>query len=184
MKKFFLLFSVFALLGMLSCKQEKEDPLSKKIMGIESLAELGTVEYTVTKVIKAQDDLWYKYGDRKILYSSVAYIKAGIDLQDFSMNNVTFDKETKSVFVTLPKARVLSFNMPMEKIRCVFSKTSGTRKDFTIEESRNLYEQAEKAIREDIPNMGILQDAENNAKGFFRVLLSQLGFENITIKFE
>ena len=183
MKKLILLMCGLALLGMFSCKP-KEDPINKKIMGLESMAELGTVEYTVTKIIKANDPKWYKHGERKILFSSVAYIKAGIDMQEFSMNNVTYDKEAKSVSVVLPRAKVLSFNMPPEKIDLVFCETSGARKDFTIEETNDLKIQAENSIREDIPNMGILQDAENNAKGFFKVLLTQLGFEIITIKFE
>lgn len=153
-------------------------------MGLESMAELGTVEYTVTKIIKANDVLWYKHGYRKILFSSVAYIKAGIDMQEFSMNNVTFNKEEKSVSVILPKAKLLSFNMPPEKIHVVFEEITGARDDFSVEETNDLKIQAENAIREDIPNLGILQDAENNAKGFFKVLLTQLGFEIITIKFE
>lgn len=183
MKKLVLLMSCLALVCLFSCKPKEESP-NKKIMGLESMAELGTVEYTITKIIKANDPKWYKNGDRKILFSSVAYIKAGIDMQEFSMSNVTFDKETKTVSVVLPKAKVLSFNMPPEKIHIVFSETSGARKDFTVEETNDLKIQAENSIREDIPNMGILQDAENNAKGFFKVLLTQLGFEIITIKFE
>lgn len=184
MKKLVLFISGLALLGMFSCKPKEDDSLNKRIMGIESTGELGTVEYTITKIIKANDQKWYKNGDRKILFTSEAYVKAGVDLQEFSMNNVTINKEEKTVSVVLPKAKVLSFNMPPEKIDIVFSNISGSRKDFSIEEMNDLKIQAENAIREDIPNMGILQDAENNAKGFFRVLLTQLGFETITIKFE
>lgn len=170
-------------MGLHSCKPE-EDSINKKIMGIESMAELGTVEYTVTKIIKANDAAWYRYGDRKILFSSVAYLKAGIDMQEFSMNNVTINKEENSINVILPKAKLLSFNMPPDKIHEIFNETTGTRSEFTPEEINDLKIQAENAIRKDIPNLGILQDAENNAKGFFKVLLTQLGFEIITIKFE
>lgn len=184
MKKLVLFISGLALLGMFSCKPKEKDSLNKRIMGLETMAELGTVEYTVTKIIKANDPKWYKNGERKILFNSEAYIKAGIDMQEFSMNNVTFNKEEKTVSVVLPRAKVLSFNMPPEKIHVAFSEVSGSRKEFTIEETNELKIQAENAIREDIPNMGILQDAENNAKGFFKVLLTQLGFEVITIKFE
>ncbi len=184
MKKTIFLLVGLVLLSMFSCKPKDEDSLNKRIMGLESMAELGTVEYTVTKIIKANDASWYRYGDRKILFSSVAYLKAGIDMQEFSMNNVVFNKEEKSVTVTLPKAKLLSFNMPPEKIHQIFNETTGARGEFTPEEINDLKIQAENAIRADIPNLGILQDAENNAKGFFKVLLTQLGFEIITIKFE
>ena len=79
-------------MGLHSCKPE-EDSINKKIMGIESMAELGTVEYTVTKIIKANDAAWYRYGDRKILFSSVAYLKAGIDMQE--LINLSLDQSRK-----------------------------------------------------------------------------------------
>ena len=42
----------------------------------------------------------------------------------------------------------------------------------------------ENDIKADIPNMGIIEDAQENAKLFFKALFSQLGYENINIKFE
>ena len=184
MKKLILIVSCLALISLFSCKPAEEDLTSKRIMAVESMAELGTVEYTVTKIIKANDAVWYRYGDRKILFSSEAYLKAGIDMQEFSMDKVTINKEANAVTVILPKAKLLSFNMPPDKIHEVFNETTGLRGEFTPEEINDLKTQAENAIREDIPNLGILQEAENNARGFFKVLLTQLGFEIITIKFE
>ena len=174
-----------ALLGMFSCKPTREDMLNEKVKGLgKSVSELGTVEYTIVKVIKLDDDAWFKYGDRKILFSSTAYLKAGIDLQEFDSNNVTVDEKNNSVTVILPKAKLLSFNMPPELIQQEFITTTGWRGSFSPEEKNAIKVQAENDIRADIPNLGILQDAEKNAKGFFEVLLGQFGFETITINFE
>jgi len=185
MKKLFLLISGLVLLGLFSCKPSREDQLNEKVKGLgKSVTELGTVEYTIVKVIKLDDDVWFKYGDRKILFSSTAYLKAGIDLQDFKPENVKIDEKSNSVTVTLPKAQLLSFNMPVELIQQEFCTATGWRGNFLPEEKNVIKIQAENAIRDDIPNLGILQDAENNAKGFFEVLLGQFGFETININFE
>lgn len=53
--------------------------MNEKIHNLENMAELGTVEYTVKKIIKADDCVWYKFGDRKILFSSVAYLNAALE---------------------------------------------------------------------------------------------------------
>ena len=41
----------------------------------------------------------------------------------------------------------------------------------------------EKDIRDDVPNLGILDDAEQNVKEIFTALLSQMGFQFININF-
>ena len=73
--------------------------------------------------------------------------------------------------------------MPPEEAKLAYEKVSLTRFDFTAQERNLLLQQGEADIRADVPNMGILQDAEKNATAFFKSLLSQMGFETITIKF-
>lgn len=182
MKQIVILCTFLCLL--LSSCQSKEDLLSKKIQKMASCAELGTVEYTVTKIIKASDDAWYKYGDRKILFTCTAFLKAGIDLNNISKDNVKINSFSKSIDVVLPKAKLLSFNMPPELIEEKFSQVSGLRFSFTPEEKQDLKVQGEKAILEDLDNLGILKEAEKNATEFFNAFLSRSGYETINIKFE
>lgn len=148
------------------------------------MSELGTVEYTIKKIIKADDAIWYKYGDRKILYQSTAYLKAGIDMSGFKSEDVKLDKENGTISVTFPQAKVLSFNMPLDEIKLEYCRVSGFRQNFTPEERLDLKQQAEAAIREDIPNMGILNDAEKNAKEFFSAMFSQFGYDTINVEFK
>ena len=157
--------------------------MNEKIHNLENMAELGTVEYTVKKIIKADDCVWYKFGDRKILFSSVAYLKAGIDLKDFSEDDVHFDLRSRTVSVTFPKAKLLSFNMPEEEIIQEYCNVSGFRQSFTIQEREALKRQAEESILADVPKMGILQEAERNASEFFNALFAGLGFRQITVNF-
>ena len=180
MKK--LIIAAFVLLCA-SCGQSLEEKMNQKFSAMEEMAELGTVQYTITKIIKADDNAFYTVGDRKILFSCQSTMKAGISLADFKKENVKVNEEDKSVEVTLPKPKVLSFNMPAEKIKLEYEKVGTLRSNFTTEDRNNLLRQGEKAIMDDAENLGILKDAEENARLFFESLLKQVGFETVTVKF-
>ncbi|MBQ0024875.1 MAG: DUF4230 domain-containing protein [Bacteroidales bacterium] len=172
---------LIAISAVSSCGPSVEDEVALKVSSISEMSEVGTVEYTVAKIIKASDDAWYKYGDRKVLFTSVSYLKTGIDMKDFSADDIVVDKISRKVEVTLPKARLLSFNMPPEKIRLVYSKVSGLRFNFTPEELQDIKKQGEMAVLADVPNLGILQDAEQNAREFFESSFASLGYETTVI---
>ena len=94
------------------------------------------------------------------------------------------NKKDNSISITLPQVEILSFNMPPEEINQEFTMVTGFRAEFTPEEKQQLLVLGEKDIREDIPNMGIISDAEANAKLFFSAMFSQLGYESVDVKFE
>ena len=178
-------YAILALIWLvISCGPSQEELLNQKIQGMTEMAELSTVEYTVKKIVKTDDAVWWKYGNRKIIFSCAAYIKAGIDMKDFSAEKVKVNKEEKSITVVLPKAEILSFNMPPEAIQQEFSMVTGLRDSFTPEEKQQLLVLGEEDILQDMPNMGIIEDAEKNAKLFFVAMFSQLGYDTVNIKFE
>ena len=149
------------------------------------VAELGSVEYTVTKVVKASDEAeWYKFGDRKILFKCTAYLKAGIDLSKLDASKIIINEEKKSIIITLPKAELLALNMPPDKSVLAYENVATFRSNFSAKDKNRLLQLGEQSIRNEVPNLGILNDAEKNSSSFFKSLLSQLGFELVTIKFE
>lgn len=167
---------------LLSCKQAPEKQIKERVLGMAETAELGTVEYTVKKIVKTEDIQWYSVGNRKILFSSTAYLKAGVKLDNFSEENVKI--EDKNVTIILPHAELLSFNMPADETQTVFEKYGYFRSRFTADEQNQILQMGEKNIRDDIPNFGILQDAEKNVTEVFTAMLSQMGFENVNILFD
>ena len=190
-KPLFYLIAAVTMLLAVSCtnqdagKTSLEKKLNQKMSKMSEVAELGSVEYTIEKVVKASDDAeWYKLGDRKILFKCTAYLKAGIDMSKFDATKVSINEEQKSIVLTLPKAELLSFNMPPEKAVLAYEKVATFRSNFSASDRNKLLQLGEKDIREDVPNLGILTDAEKNASSFFKALLGQLGFEMVTIKFE
>lgn len=177
------LIIVALLLLCSSCGQSLEEKMNQKFSTMREMAELGTVEYTIRKIVMADDEAFYTVGDRKILFSCQATMKAGISLADFNVENVKVNEAEKSVEVALPKAKVLAFNMPAEKIKLEYEKVGTFRSNFTADDRNNLLRQGEKAILDDAANLGILKDAEENARVFFETLLKQVGFETVNVKF-
>ena len=191
-KTLFYLIAAVTMLLLASCTKEAPVPeislgqkLNQKMSEMTEVAELGSVEYTITKIVKASDDKnWFKVGDRKILFNCTAYLKAGIDMGQFDASKMEVNEETKSVVMVLPHAKLLSFNMPPDKTVLAYENVSTFRSNFSAADRNRLLALGEKDIKDDVPNLGILEDAEKNASSFFRSLLGQLGFEQVTVKFE
>lgn len=180
MKKYLLILLIPALL--MSCTSRAEQELTERIEKMKETAELGSVEYTIKKLIKANDVKWYTIGDRKILFSCTAYLKAGIDLEELTPDDILV--ENNSITVTLPHAKLLSLNMPAEEIYLVYDRVSFFRSGFSAQQRMDLLVQAENDINEDIVNLGITAEAEANASELMTAMLKQIGFENVNIKFE
>ena len=162
-----------------------QQQLTERLELLSRTAELGTVEYTVRKAVRARDEgEWFKIGNRRILFSCTAYIKAGIDLERLPLDKIVVDESTRSISLVLPHAAVLSINLPPEEIRLEYEDVTGFRQKFSDRERQALLKQGERDIVRDIPSLGILAEAEENALEFFRPMLEQMGFENVQISFE
>lgn len=181
MKQLFLVFFAFALL-FISCVNN-EDELKTKVLKIKDMSELGTVEYTVTKIIYSSDDqIWYKFGGRKILFSCEAKLKAGVDLSKLTEDDIKVEKN--KVTLKLPKAKLIYMNMDPEKINEEFSSVSVFRSSFTNAQKDAILVQGEKMIKESIPEMGILDAAEKNTTILLTSWLRQCNVETVIITYD
>lgn len=177
---------VTAALVMAGCTESYTDAsIPREVEAVSAMKELGVVEYRVKKIIKANDEgEWYKIGERKILLSCTAYLKAGIDLTGFSMDNIKADRSKGTVEITLPHARLLSLDIPASEIREEFDKVTLLRSDFSVNERNALLRQGERQIRRSVPSLGILPKAEENAEAFFRSVFSEMGYTDINVVFK
>jgi hypothetical protein len=168
------------LMSFLSCN--KKPAPKPNILSLREMSDLATVEYTVTKVIKASDNkTWFKVGERRILMSCEAQIKAGIDMS--SINKNSFKINEKNIEVTLPAPKIISFSIPTERIKTEYEETGVFRDKFTAQDRNALAIQAEKQIRKSIDSLGILQQAKVNTAQFVTNFLKRLSYENISIKY-
>lgn len=172
-------------------------PQSKEIVyDIREIGTLSTTEYTVAKVVKLDDEhgiweiwekwddirSWTKFGDRKILISCRAKIKAGIDLSKIRKEDIKINGN--SINIVVPTAEVSEFSMEPKYIKTEVESVSWFRDHFTQKEKNEFLKQGEKAIREDIENSGIYSNAEYEAELFINDFYKRQGFERVIISFE
>lgn len=158
-------------------------PQQKEILfSLREMSDLATVEYTVTKIIKANDNkTWFKIGERKILMSCEAHIKAGVDLSRITRKDFTIND--KDIRLRLPPPKVISLSIPAETIKVEFQEITLFRDPFKTAERDKLAAQAEAHIRNSIDSLGILEQAKINTSLFVNNLLVRLGYKNITISY-
>lgn len=170
-----------SLLLFSSCK--KALPTSADtIVALQQMQELATVEYTVQKVVKASDDkTWYKYGDRKILITCEAKVKAGIDFSALDTRYVSISD--KQISIQMPPAKIISVQLPPEKINVAYQETGFFRTRFSVAEQNELMQQAETQVLAQANQLGILKDAENNTRHWLTGYLRNLGYEEIDLQF-
>lgn len=185
MKTKFVLLIAVVVAGLLPSCKDLEDQVKEQVKTMDGVTQLGTVEYTIKKLVRVDHDAFYKIGERKIIFSCKSYMKAGIDLDKFSAEDIKVDKKNKTINIELPQAEILSFNMPIEDAVLEYESVSGIRSDFTADDRMNFLTQGEKNILGDSVLMrSIMQDAENNATLFFEALFARVGAENINITFK
>jgi len=161
-----------------SRKKEKTDILT----AIKETGKLVTAEYTLTKIIKANDNkTWYKIGDRKILMSCEAHLKAGIDLQKISNKNV--EQNDSTILLHLPPAQVFSLSIPPDKIQLQYQDITLLRDAFSAAEREQLLGQAQRQIEQLADSLGILKTAEENAALFIRRMLQSTTTKKINVSF-
>ncbi len=175
---------ILLIVASASCRPSIEKGISSRIASLSGTTELGTVEYTVRKIVRASDNQIWTVGDRKILFSTTSYLKAGVKLDGFSEDNVSFNRRENSITVTLPKASLLSFNMPPEEIRTEYESYGVFRSRFSKAEQNKILRLGEERIRKDIDNLGILNEAEKNTTDFFVAMFNQIGIEKVNVIFE
>lgn len=176
-------FAAISLVLLVACAEKKLPLPVETVASLQQMQELATVEYTVSKVVKANDNqTWYKVGDRKILITCEATVKAGIDMKEISAGDIVVSG--KSIQVQLPAPKILSVNLPPEAIKVAYEDISFFRQSFTSLERDNLLAQAETQIRSSGKELGILDQAKSNTELFLSKFLLQLGFENVVVSYK
>lgn len=180
MKYTFFILILFA--GIISsCSEETKEPPKADIYEVKNIGLLSTSEYTIGKIVKLTDPPeWYKLGDRKLLMSCKAKIKAGVDLKKLEDGDITVSGNT--ITILLPPAEITSFTMDPKLTHTEMESVSGLRQDFSQHEKNGYMRQAEAAIRRDMKDTKILKDAEDNAATFLKDFYKQMGYENVIVE--
>ena len=198
----FILF--LAIIGMASsCSSEQTeeaepvvtDTLPSLIIQIQKTSRLYTTEYHIHKIVTHDDvvrlkgnflskdfDIPLPLGERKVAIPMDATLKAYIDFSDFSEKNIERHGDKITILLPDPKITLTSSKINQKEIK---EYVGLTRSHFTDKELTNYEQQGRKSILDNVPNMGLIQTAQENATRVLVPMLTQMGYqeENITIAF-
>ena len=173
----------FVILVLLTGCTAKKEPRQPVVFSLQQIGKLATAEYVITRLVKAEDSqTWYKVGDRKILISCTASVKAGIDFSQLQPQQV--QQEEKKVSVLLPPPQILSLSIPPESIKVAYTDVGLFRDPFTTAEINAIMQSAERQIRRQVAALIILATARSNATTFITRFLTTAGFSEVYVSFQ
>jgi len=171
------------------------DTVPMLIMQVQKCARLYTSEIKVHKIVTHDDVIRLKgsllkqdfnfrvpLGDRKVAIPMDATLKAYIDFGQFSEKDVERHGQRITLYLPDPKVTLTSSKIDQKSIR---QYVALTRAHFSDAEMTSYEQQGRQAIIQSIPQLGLLQLAQENAARVLVPMLTELGFEerNITIAF-
>lgn len=145
---------------------------------IRSLARLETIQYTMEKVITAEEgqgNLGFLFGD-KLLFVGHGTVIAGVDLSRMRPNDLWV--EDNVLFARLPAAEIFAVDIDNEK-SYVYNRDTGllTKGDVDLERTARIA--AEKEINKAALEEGILTQAQENAENYLSRLFRALGYPEV-----
>lgn len=203
MKQLILILSFFILLAV-GCTNKKstEEPAAKAIdtrpmlvTQVQQCSRLYTTEYHIHKIVTHDDKMKLSgsflkqdfsinlpLGDRRIAIPMDATLKAYIDLSSFSNKNIQHNG--KELIVTLPDPKIVLTSTKIDH-KEVKQFVALTRHNFTDAELTSYEAQGRKQIIASIPQMGIIEQAQESAARQLVPIFTAMGYKesDITISF-
>jgi hypothetical protein len=184
-----ILLNACLLLGWLSaCTPSDSAPLpttQQVLQQLQTADDLATTEIVVSKIIRARDDqqLWSFVGERKIIISCEAHIKMGVCLTCITPADIQIDHPSKSLSLTLPLPKLVSFNMKPEGTKVAYTQVDWPRTNFSIQEINQLTQIGERTIRQSLPQMRLEAQCKTHCQQTLTRLFMLAGFEQVQIQF-
>lgn len=166
------------------------------ITQVRQCSRLYTAEYKIHKIVTHDDVLRLQgqlagqdhdmelpiLGDRKIAIPMDVTLKAYIDFDGFSEQNI--ERLDNKITITLPDPKVQLTSSRIDHAN-IKKYVALLRSDFTDAELSSYEQQGREAIINTIPEMGIIESARQNAARLLIPMLKQMGFSepDITITF-
>ena len=163
---------------------------------VQQCSRLYTAEYQIHKIVTHDDVLRLQgqltgerydmelpmLGDRKIAIPMDATLKAYIDFDGFSEQNVQRQGNKITILLPDPKVQLTSSKIDHRNIK---KYVALLRRDFTDAELTSYEHQGREAIIKSVPAMGIVESARKNAARTLIPMIKQLGYaeQDITITF-
>ena len=149
---------------------------------VRQLSKLESASYTIEKILDAERTRRYvpkALAGEKLIFVAHGQVVAGLDLSKLTENEI--DISGDSIKLRLPEPEILYSRIDNEK-SYVYERDTGifSRPDKDLESQ--VRADAERQLREDALEDGILEEARKNARRTMEALLASVGY--VDIKFE
>ena len=144
------------------------------VQQVQTLSDLVTVKYVMEKVVVLEDAKWY--GESRVLLLAHGIVKAGIDLNRITPDDVTISG--KSISIKLPPPQITDAYLDDTQSQ-VIDHDTGLLRVFDKDLEQTARENAVDDIRRAARNAGILNDADQRARLELELFLREAGFEQV-----
>ena len=174
-----------------SSDQASKKVVQKTIAKITPEQRLELVSYKTKSVARSGEDdkdkAFYIIGDRKMLVSFMADVRAGIDLKDFNpKKDIVLRRKDRSAVIKLPDPVVFTCDVPIDSVNFEKGEKGFLRPKFTHDEVVHVASLGKQNILKEIENeqrYPILKDAKENARRTFTSLFNALGYTKVEVVF-
>lgn len=171
------------------------DTIPQMVMQIQQCSRLYTTEVKVHKIVTHDDVVKLKgnlmnkpfsiplpLGDRKIAIPMDATLKAYIDFSEFDERSIERDGDRITILLPDPQVVLTSSKINQKEIK---EYVGLVRSHFSDSEMSNYEQQGRETIINSIPDMHIIETAQENAARVLVPMIAQMGYQeqNITIAF-
>ena len=204
---FTLLFSLILALNMACIRQttttEATDSLTMVhdsvdlVLRVRQTSRLYTAEYQVHKIITHADvkhlkttllgrqyDTQLSLGDRKVAIPIDVTLQAYVDFSSFHQSQIERSADGRHLHIILPDPKVVVTSSKVDH-ESTKQFTDLLRSDYSDEELSDFTAQGVRQILRQVPELGILRTASNNAAAILIPIFASLGYdeENIVVSF-
>ena len=170
-------------------------PTAADILGLlKEESDLVTTEVKISKLaiydtsksehFRFTDISTWKYGDRKCIIPVEITVKYGYNLKELSVNDVKISDDSTSVYVMLPKPKIIDsgYNLYYDRKQVVAIST-GLRSSIGHETEEELRKKAyDQVIKKgDDIKRNVESDIEKNAVTLVESMVKSLGFKDVTV---
>jgi len=147
------------------------------VQQVQTLSDLVTVKYVMEKVVVLDDMKWY--GESRVLLLAHGIVKAGIDLNRITTNDVTISG--KRISIKLPPPQITDAYLD-DKQSQVIDHTTGMLRLFDKDLEQTARANAVDDISRAARGAGILDDADQRARLELALFLREAGFEQVEFR--
>ena len=163
----------------------KDNAISSTVISerLSKISELSTAKYNYSNVLSLKDSKKFKhfsipFTEKSFLVKYSGYIKAGVDLNDLDIV-----VNEKTVALTLNKAKIIDHAINNEDL-FIYDEKSSMFNKLSMQDMIYEISNEKGKIESDLLKTGFLDEANSNTKLLLQGILSDMGFENITIIFK